>query len=857
MKNFKTQILPYLIYPFTMAASVCTYLFLLKTEINFIVSTYVPLTIAALSVTFFEYYIPYRKEWIADKSDVKHDMLFMVFTQLVFSKFLAFLTAYILLKTINRFDLTLQGLWPHHLSIIIQGVMMVLIIDFFRYWLHRASHNTKYLWRLHAVHHSPKKLYWLNVGRFHPIERSLQFLIDSFPFMLIGVKEEVLAMYFLFFAVNGFFQHCNIHLKYGLLNYIVSSAELHRWHHSRKVSESNSNYSNTTIVWDVLFGTWFLPKEKAVGELGLINPNYPLDFSSQMKTPFISNIDNTQLPILSFKEIFVNWLLSVRMMMIRWSHYNSLKKAAKSSEIYQRKLLMSIISKNKATKFGKKHHFENIRNYLDFKKSIQVQSYEDLRPWIEEQEKAKIPSLTSDFPVIYNQTSGTTGLPKYIPILDSTLRHIKKSQNIFSYIQYKTVPEGFYGKLLGLVSPAIEGYLPTGSPYGSASGLIYKNMPGVARSKYVIPYEVFEIEDYSIKYYVIVRLALAEKNITYLGSANPSSFLRILEIIKIYRDDLLEDIRKGTLKFINDINPPVAKKILSRLKPDPKRADELQTLSDTKKEDIGFTEIWPYLKIVTTWTGGSCGIALNKVTTKLPADCKIFELGYLSSEVRGTITIDGNTNEGIPTFQNNFFEFVEKSKWENKKDDFLTLDQIEKGKEYYIFITTDSGLYRYNMNDIIKVTGFFEKTPLIKFIQKGKGVVNITGEKLYESQVLSVLAEAEKSFGFHSVFYQMLGDEEKQGYELYLEADLQYSVRHEELSKFIDSSLCNCNLEYKTKRSGERLKPLKLHLLRQGTFEQYKKHCIAKGQKEGQFKTIALLLKKDFTFSFENHLIKE
>jgi sterol desaturase/sphingolipid hydroxylase (fatty acid hydroxylase superfamily) len=855
MSHFKTRLLPYLIFPFTMVLSVSTYLFLLHTGTNFIISTYVPLTLAALSVTFFEYYTPYKKEWIADKTEVKHDMLFMVFIQLIFSKFLAFFTAYIILKTLTHFHLYFDGLWPHQWPVIVQGLMMVLIVDFFRYWLHWASHNTKHLWKLHAVHHSPKKLYWLNVGRFHPIERSMQFLIDSVPFMLIGVHQEVLAMYFLFFAVNGFFQHCNINLKYGFLNYIVSSAELHRWHHSKKIHESNANYSNTTIIWDVLFGTRFLPKDREVGELGLLNPNYPQDFPSQMKTPFINSMDKKDLPLLSSKEIFFNWILSLRMALLGYTLFHPLKKAAKHPKEHQLQLLKQFLHQNKDTAFGKKYRFDQIDTYQQYIDTVPVHTYEDLRPFIEEQERTKQPVLSAEFPVMYNQTSGTTGLPKYIPILSTTLKHTKRNQNIFSYIQYRTTREGFYGKLLGLVSPAIEGYLPSGSPYGSASGLIYKNMPKLAQSKYVLPYEVFEINDYSIKYYIIIRLALAEKNITYLGSANPSTFLRMLEIIKTHKGELLNDIRKGTVKYIDAIDTAIAAKVKNVLKPNQQRADELETILQ-QDDHITFAKLWPYLKILTTWTGGSCGIALSKVKTLLPEDTTIFELGYLSSETRGTITIDGNTNEGVLTFQNVFFEFVDKEKWENQTKDFLTIDQLTRGNEYYIFVTTDSGLYRYHMNDIVKVTGFFEQTPTVQFVQKGKGVTNITGEKLYESQVLSAITEVEKQYGFSSVFYQVLANEEAHVYEVYLEAGSKPTVDASALAFAIDKTLSTINLEYASKRAGERLKPLQLYFLTPGAFEKYKQNCLDKGQKEGQFKTVALLTKNDFPFSFENHLIR-
>ncbi|MDB5257412.1 MAG: uncharacterized protein JWM14_2107, partial [Chitinophagaceae bacterium] len=181
---------------------------------------------------------------------------------------------------------------------------------------------------------------------------------------------------------------------------------------------------------------------------------------------------------------------------------------------------------------------------------------------------------------------------------------------------------------------------------------------------------------------------------------------------------------------------------------------------------------------------------------------------------------------------------------------------LTQGKEYYIFVTTDSGLYRYHMNDIVKVTGFFEQTPTVQFVQKGKGVTNITGEKLYESQVLSTMAEVEKQYGFNSVFYQVLANEEAHVYEVYLEAGSMATIDASTLALAIDKTLATINLEYASKRSGERLKPLQLYFLTPGTFEKYKQSCLDKGQKEGQFKTVALLTKKDFAFSFENHLIK-
>ncbi len=97
------------------------------------------------------------------------------------------------------------------------------------------------------------------------------------------------------------------------------------------------------------------------------------------------------------------------------------------------------------------------------------------------QEIKKKPMLNAEQPIMYAQTSGTTGEPKYVPILKSTVKNYKYSQNIFAYAQYSTFPDIFFGKILAIVSPDIEGFLETGTPFGSMSGFIYKSMPSRTR----------------------------------------------------------------------------------------------------------------------------------------------------------------------------------------------------------------------------------------------------------------------------------------------------------------------------------------------------------------------------------------
>jgi sterol desaturase/sphingolipid hydroxylase (fatty acid hydroxylase superfamily) len=421
-----------LIYPTVILCAITLY-FILKNFIPPLAAGYGGVTFGALCILFFEFYTPYKKAWHPTLNDIKNDALFLVLVQMILPKLFSFTLIYLFLGTLDAKN----TLWPQELPIVIQAILMILIADFLRYWVHRYAHINKTLWKLHAVHHSPKKLYWLNVGRFHPLEKMLQFLFDALPFIVLGVSQEVLSLYFVFYAVNGFFQHSNIQLEMGFLNKIISSPQLHRWHHSKKIAEANNNYGNNIIIWDILFKSYYFPNDKDVESIGLRNVNYPQSFKAQMKTPFSGDIDRAPRPVQGVKNILINALITLKMILIKHTQYRKIIALSHNPQANQNTLLAEIINKNSNTDFGQKHHFDTIKNYHDFTQNVPIAEYEDLRKMILEQESTKRTTLTHEQPIIYNQTSGTTGKPKYIPLLKSSLQSLKQSQEFFSYLQYQ------------------------------------------------------------------------------------------------------------------------------------------------------------------------------------------------------------------------------------------------------------------------------------------------------------------------------------------------------------------------------------------------------------------------------------
>jgi hypothetical protein len=544
-----------------------------------------------------------------------------------------------------------------------------------------------------------------------------------------------------------------------------------------------------------------------------------------------------------------NLLVHVRMFAIRHTYWRNLVNSAKNPLETQEKVLKAILQNNHTTQYGKIHRFDKISSYHQFAQHVPVITYETLRPYIECQLGSGVPALTAEQPVMYATSSGTTGEPKYVPIIRDELQRQKRHTALLTYSQYIFDPLAFSGKVWVMAASAVEGRFENRIPWGSASGFLYASMSPAIANKYLIPPEVFAIKDNSLKYDLILRLALAEKNITYFSAANPTTLLRLCALANQQGDVLTEDVELGRFSREAELELDVMTAIQKMLKPNPNRAAELRKIFNSDRVAT-FSDLWPHIRLVSTWTGGNCGMAARSARTQLSTDTQMVELGYLSSEFCGTLTVDCNLTAGLPTITDYFFEFIEPDEWDAGSRKFRLIHQLEAGQDYYLVITTPSGLYRYFINDIVHTEGAYHNTPLIRFVQKGKGVTNITGEKLYESQLTEAMSGAEKHFDSHPNFYLMLADVERQIYHLYLEVNgmMENTAK---LAPYLDNALSDLNIEYRTKRESGRLHPLEVTLLKQGAGEKYRAQCIQSGQKDGQFKMVTLQYAHQCPFPFQ------
>jgi hypothetical protein len=526
-------------------------------------------------------------------------------------------------------------------------------------------------------------------------------------------------------------------------------------------------------------------------------------------------------------------------MMLNGRHWPPVARAADDPASAQADVLRRIVSANRHTRYGLDHGFAGISTVRDFQRNVPICEYEALRPYIDDQRRTGRAALTAESPAFYAQTSGSTAAPKYIPVTASSLTMHRHEQALFSYLQYRACPAAFTGKGWGIMGAAVEGRLDSGHAVGAISGYLYESLPRVVRSMFVVPPIVSTIADYDVKYRTMICLALAEPDITYMGTPNPSTFLRLLTLMNAERDRFIDVVASGRLNAIEGIPPAVVDAV--RISPNPSRAAALRTLAR-----LSYATVWPRIRLLTTWTGGSCGIALDALRRELPEDIRVMELGYQSTEVRGTLALEPETSAGLPALHHHFFEFVEQQAWDGGDRTTLTLDQLQPGCRYYVIATTASGLYRYFMNDLLEVAGRFRNTPLLRFLQKGSGVTSLTGEKLYEAQAIAAVQQGARDVGAEASFFLVVADEQRMRYELLVELKTPADLLR--LAAAVDEHLGHDNAEYHAKRASGRLGPLAVVALTAGSADAYKASQLRTGVRESQFKPRVLQYRKDLSW---------
>ena len=223
-----------------------------------------PISVCALLfVGVMERVLPWNRGWFRNQGDLLTDLLYVP-TQVIIPALCAPLAVAVTIASAGFLSsLTSGGVWPTAWPVAIQVVLATIVREFFDYWGHRVMHKFDWLWRLHATHHQPGRVYFLNGTRAHPLEVALRFgFIGVIPLAILGVEGRVLALTAIAALCADVYQHANIAIRLGPLSWIYSIGDAHRWHHSRERGEADTNYGNVYLFWDAIFGTRYLPDDR-------------------------------------------------------------------------------------------------------------------------------------------------------------------------------------------------------------------------------------------------------------------------------------------------------------------------------------------------------------------------------------------------------------------------------------------------------------------------------------------------------------------------------------------------------------------------------------------------------------------
>lgn len=530
-------------------------------------------------------------------------------------------------------------------------------------------------------------------------------------------------------------------------------------------------------------------------------------------------------------------------------HFNALCRAPVQA---QEDLLRQILETNADTEFGRRQSFGTIRGFGEFQERIPLSAYEDLEPYITAEMNGRPNQLTKEPPVLFTTTSGTTGNRKYIPMTQEGKRAKSHLTWLWLCGLYRDHPGVVGGRILSVVSPEVEGHAPSGVPIGAESGHAYRTMPGPIRSIYTAPYGVFAIEDYEAKYYTLLRLA-AGQNISCIATVNPSTIVLLADRLADHGESIIRDVRDGSLS--SEFPVPQELRDSLHLRPDPERARHLERAAAAGGGPLRPGLAWPELAAIGCWKGGTVGAYLAKFDTYFPQRPPVRDLGYYATELRGSVPLSDNGDAGTMAVGTNVLEFhpaAEDRAPEGRE--LLRLEQLEVGQRYFVYVTNASGLYRYEMNDIVEVAGHYGKTPLIRFIQKGKGVVSFTGEKLYETQVIAAvdkaLAAMRGRYHFIAAVAELVDGTTPR---LIFLVEFDDPITDQDGSALVDrldAALGEENDEYLTKRKSLRYGPPVIRVVRPGEFDKYRRRMVETGQRaDGQFKVLRLT--SDTTFAAE------
>ncbi len=489
----------------------------------------------------------------------------------------------------------------------------------------------------------------------------------------------------------------------------------------------------------------------------------------------------------------------------------------------QERVLKGILANASKSRIGKERGFADIDSIERYREVMGISDYHDIEDMVEEIASTGAEGLLYDGPTIFmTSTSGTTGKNKLIPESApgqdaknavTTARGMMFMRALMGYATSKgadgsgsngmdPTADVFSLRLFSLASAMPSTMTEGGIEVGFASGRTMNSFGSKVEIAY--PPMLMGLKDKDAAMYLTMLFAMRHDDVRIIAGNNAARMIARIAIAQERAEQLIHDMRTGTIDQSLALTPEERTALESKMVADPGRADELQRILDMGRDEFVPRNYWPGLLAAEFWLAGSVGVNVERIRPML-GDIAYFDVGYGASEAKMNIPSEVGVGHGALATFAAFYEFIPVG-----SDEILTADQLVDGGEYELILTTYSGLYRYNIQDVVKVRGFTGNTPNIEFLTKSREILNISQEKVPAPALLDSIHAYARSKGSSIRQAQVWPDYDSRCYQLFLESDI--GLDPVDLDSFIGSSFPM----YGRNRDFGAMEPVRVFRMREG-----------------------------------------
>ena len=510
--------------------------------------------------------------------------------------------------------------------------------------------------------------------------------------------------------------------------------------------------------------------------------------------------------------------------------------------------LLKILNDNKNTEYGKKYGFANIHSFEEYKAKVPLSNYDNYKEYIDRMIQNKEENLITAYKVLqYADTSGSSGVQKRIPVTDKIVSIHKK----YSFCRSKAIADIHYRKTTGKPVPKEFGLntvecentvAEDGKIHSSATGCVARRYRRLFPFMLTSPDPVhFPIGGMNMNY-MKARFALERENIAFMLSAFMTNLVDIMNFIKANWKILVEDIEKGTIN--EDMCEERSRSaIMKYIKPRPKRAAELRKVFEEGFKTPIIPRLWPKMSWACAIGNGSFTPYLKKYEKYAGKDVAIDYFVYAASEGMFAVATEMNKPEFCMLTDSSFFEF-RPAEADDDDNNTLMMNQLEVGKDYEVIITNLGGFYRYKIQDVVRVLGFYNHLPLITFAYRKGQLANVAGEKTTEEHLNEAVAKLGKELNVDFNDYCLYLDDAPtvSRYILLLEPDEPLDINKTgEYAEAFNRIIRQVNKEYAVVEDrGSLAKPL-VFIQQQETHALWRDYKLTTGSSSNQVKPVRMV----------------